>query len=83
MKDAVMPISNAEAQRRWRDKRDALAKEAKHLRNASLKHLITEREERGSITAKTRRLAVQQLLKDIDPEEDAELIAWLRTWEAP
>jgi hypothetical protein len=32
------------------------------------------------LTAKDRQKAVQALLKGIDPQDDAELLAWLRTW---
>ena len=76
-----MVFSNAERQRRWREKRNALAQQAKHERNASLDRLIAERERRGDMTAKARRLAVQQLLKRVDPETDAELLTWLRAWK--
>lgn len=67
-------------QRRWRDKRNTVVRQTKHLRNALLEHLIANRDKRGLICAKERRLAVQQLLKSAEPEYDAELISWLRSW---
>jgi hypothetical protein len=76
-----MPLSNAERQRRFREKRDALAGEAAHTRNAPLDLLVAAREKRGVITARERRLAVQRLLKGVDPEYDDQLLRWLRTWK--
>jgi hypothetical protein len=76
----VQPLSNAERQRRWREKRNALARQAGIVRNAPLDLLIKDREKRECITATERRRAVQQLLKTIDPEEDAALLSWLRSW---
>ena len=71
-------LSGAERQQRWREKRASIVREAMHLRNASLTKLIADRHKRGLVTAKARRLAVQQLLASVDPEADAELLAWLR-----
>jgi hypothetical protein len=74
-----MALSNAEKQKRWRDKRNKLAGEAARLRNAPLDSLIADRIKRGKLTAYERRLAVQRLLKNLDRDDDAELIAWLRS----
>ena len=73
-----MVLSNAEKQRRWRDKRNQLAREAGRLRNASIDRLIADQLKRGEVTGKGRRSAVQMLLKGLDRDDDAELIAWLK-----
>jgi hypothetical protein len=73
-----MPLSNAERQRRWRDKRTALAHEAKKTRNWQLDLLVKDRIQRDVLLPKERRLAVQLLVKSADAEDDAELLAWLR-----
>jgi len=78
-----MPLSNAERQRRFREKRNALAGEAARTRNVSLDLLVAAREKRGVITARERRVAVQRLLKGIDPETDSALLKWLRAWSPP
>ena len=75
-----MPLSNAERQRRFREKRNALAGEAARTRNVSLDLLVAAREKRGVITTRERRVAVQRLLKGIDPKQDAQLLTWLRSW---
>jgi hypothetical protein len=74
-----MALSNAEKQKRWRDRRNKLAREASRLRNAPLDLPIADRIKRGKLTADERRLAVQLLLKNLDRDDDAELIAWLRS----
>jgi hypothetical protein len=73
-----MPLSNAERQRRWRDKRTALADEAKKTRNWQLDLLVKDRIQRDVLLPKERRLAVQLLVKSADAEDDAEMLAWLR-----
>ncbi len=78
-----MPLSNAERQRRFRAKRNALATQAGRTRNALLDVLVAAREKRGVITAQERRLAVQRLLKGVDPEYDGQLLRWLRAWALP
>jgi hypothetical protein len=78
-----MPLSNAERQRRFREKRNALAGEAARTRNVSLDLLVAAREKRGVITARERLVAVQRLLKGIDPETDSALLKWLREWSPP
>ena len=78
-----MPLTNAERQARWRDKRNALATQAGRARNAPLDVLVAAREKRGVITAQERRLAVQRLLKGLNPEYDGQLLRWLRAWASP
>jgi hypothetical protein len=77
-----MPLSNAERQRRFRRKRNTLAGEAARTRNV-LDLLVAAREKRGVITTRERRVAVQRLLKGIDPETDSALLKWLREWLPP
>jgi hypothetical protein len=75
-----MVLSNAERQRRWRDKRNTLARQALRVRNAPLDHIAGDRIKREHLSAKERRLTVQRLLKDVDAETDAELLRWLWSW---
>jgi hypothetical protein len=62
-------LSNAERQRRWRAKRNTLAKQATRLRD-------------GLITGKERQRAVRQLLEPVNPQLHPELVRWLRDWIA-
>ena len=52
-------------------------------RNIALDLLVAAREKRGVITTRERRVAVQRLLKGIDPETDSALLKWLRAWSPP
>jgi hypothetical protein len=73
-----VPLTNAEKQRRWRDRRNKLATEASRLRNMPLHRLIADRLDRSEILPRDRRQAVQLLLQGLDHEEDAEShrLAW-------
>ena len=75
-----MALTNAEKQKRLRDKRDAFSRQASKLRNAPIEALIRDHIKRGQVLPRNRMAAVQLLLKRIDSEEDAELLAWLRKW---
>ena len=61
---------------RWQEKPGARAQPIPHL-------LVAAREKRGVITARERRVAVQRLLKGIDPETGSALLKWLRAWSPP
>jgi hypothetical protein len=74
-----MALTNAEKQKRWRNKRNALARQAGRLSNLPVDRLVQDQIKRGKVCSKDRRLAVQHLLKNVDAEEDAELLTWLRT----
>ena len=50
-----MPLSNAERQRRFREKRNALATEAGRTRSISLDLLVAAREKRGVVTTRGDR----------------------------
>ena len=52
-------------------------------RARALDLLVAAREKRGVITTRERRVAVQRLLKGIDPETDSALLKWLREWSPP
>jgi hypothetical protein len=81
-----MAMTNAEAQKRWRDKRNKLAREASGLRNRPLDFHVADRIKRGQITASDRLRCVKLLLETIDRgddddrEENAALLSWLLTW---
>ena len=81
-----MAITNAESQKRWRDKRNKLAREASTLRNRPLDFHVEDRIRRGQVSVTTRLRCVKPLLETIDlsdadeREENSELLTWLRTW---
>ena len=81
-----MAMTNAEAQKRWRDKRNRLAREASLLRNRPLNSHIKDRIKDGRVTAGDRLRCVKLLLETIDlsddddREENAALLSWLLTW---
>jgi hypothetical protein len=48
-----MAMTNAEKQKRWRDKRNALARKASHASNARLDAIIRDHNKRGLGTSLT------------------------------
>jgi hypothetical protein len=74
-----MALSNAERQKRWREKRNVLAGKA-YLGNAPLDVIIADHIRNGRMTRELMMFSMKALLKAVKPKRDAELLAWLRQY---